>query len=125
MQRPYLTIEELAAELELPITAARALTDKGELPALEPSPGSLLVPRLALDAYRRRIAGEVPPRPAIEIVSKSPEESRAEFEAKTGMSPVEWQARWAADEIEDSAENMVLTMDAYGLLSREERQLPE
>lgn len=115
MLRPYLTIEELAAELGISVTAARALVDEGKLPAIQPHPGRVLISRLALDAYRRRMAGEATPVPPITFVKRSPEQVRAAFEAQTGMTPADWERRWRADEIEDSAENMALSFDALWL----------
>lgn len=116
MPYPYLTPEELAAELEISTGAASELIAQGRIPAIEPSPGILLVSRLALDAYRRRATGEGFPIPPIKFSNKSLGERRAEFEAESGMSPAEWERRWAADEIEDSAENMRHAVRAASLL---------
>lgn len=117
--RPYLTFEELAAELGISVTAARALVDEGKLPVIQPHPGRVLIPRLALDAYRRRMAGEATPVPPIRFMKRSPEQVRAAFEAQTGMTPADWERRWRADEIEDSAENMALSFDALWLVECE------
>lgn len=40
---------------------------------------------------------------------------RVAFEQATGMSPEEWERRWRADEIEDTAENMRLAIRALAL----------
>jgi hypothetical protein len=47
---------------------------------------------------------------------------RAEFEAQTGMAPADWERRWRADQIEDSAENMALSFDAFWLVESERAQ---
>jgi hypothetical protein len=113
---PYLTPEELAAELEISTSAANELIAEGRIPAIEPSRGLLVVSRLALDTYRRRASGDGTPIPPIEFSNKSLDERRDEFEAATGMSAAEWERRWAAEEIEDSAENMRLAVQAASLL---------
>jgi hypothetical protein len=48
------------------------------------------------------------------------DELRAEFERETKLSPAEWERRWKAGQIEDSAENMRLAVRALGLLVGEE-----
>ena len=45
-----------------------------------------------------------------------------EFERDTDLSPREWERRWKAEEIEDSAENMRLTIRALTLhLAKQQR----
>ncbi len=44
---------------------------------------------------------------------------RADFERETGVSPEEWERRWKADKLDDSSENMRLTVRALGLRAAE------
>ena len=80
------------------------------------------VSRVALDAYQRRLRnGKNPPvstpEPSVEM-----DELHAEFERDTGLTPREWERRWKAEEIEDSAENMRLTIRALTLhLAKQQR----
>jgi len=48
----------------------------------------------------------------------------AEFERDTGLSPREWERRWKAKKIEDSAENMRLTIRALTLHLAEQQGTP-
>jgi len=41
------------------------------------------------------------------------------FEAVTGISAAEWQRRWKADEIEDTTDNLILTIQALIVLVAE------
>lgn len=90
------------------------------LPAIRRSGRKLRVPRIALDAYKRRLAGEVPGPPPPIVLEATFEESLAEFERETKLSPAEWERRWNDDEFEDSAENMSLAIRALSLLLRED-----
>jgi excisionase family DNA binding protein len=112
-QSPYLTAAEVAAELGISRHGVYKLIERGKLKAIRRSERNLRVSRLALDAYRRRLNNGAP---AVEVVDTVdvPAEVAA-FERETGMSPVEWERRWKADRIEDTAENMRLTIRALAL----------
>ena len=47
-----------------------------------------------------------------------------EFERDTGLSPREWERQWKAEKIEDSAENMRLTIRALTLNLAEQPKPP-
>jgi excisionase family DNA binding protein len=118
MQSAYMSIAEVAGELGITTSGVYKLIQRGKLPAIRRSERGLRVPRMALDAYKRRLQGHEPVVPPTAISTATLEESRAAFERETGLSPVEWERRWKAEQIEDSAENMALAIRALGLLLR-------
>jgi excisionase family DNA binding protein len=123
MQSPYLTVSEVAAELEISTSGVYKLIKRGKLPALHRSERGLRVSRLALDAYRRRLQRGGAPTP-IQHENGDLAVLRAEFEHETRVPPKEWDRRWRAGQIEDSAENMGLTIRALSLLLREQEENP-
>ncbi len=120
MQSAYMSIPEVAEELGISTSGVYKLIQRGKLPAIRRSERGLRVPRVVLDAYKRRLEGYKPAVPPPVISTATLKESRAAFERETGLSPAAWERRWKADEIEDSAENMALAIRALGLLLREE-----
>jgi excisionase family DNA binding protein len=122
MQSAYMTVTEVADALEISTSGVYKLIDRGKLPAIRRSERGLRVSRLALDAYQRRLRGGAYV-PSIQIASTTLEEARAEFEHETHLSPTEWEQRWKAEQIEDSAENMGLAIRALSLLLRERGEL--
>jgi excisionase family DNA binding protein len=116
MQSAYLTVAEVASELGISKDGVYKLIRRGKLPAIRRSERGLRISRLALDAYQRRLQDGGVRLPPIEHRSASLDELRVEFERETGLSPAEWEQRWKADQIEDSAENMALAIRALGLL---------
>ncbi len=117
VEQPYLTIAEVASELGLTRSGVYKLIKRGRLKAIRRTERSLRVSRLALDAYRRGVRGE-PADGGLEP-EVSQDELRAEFERATGVSPEEWERRWKADQLDDTAENMRLTVRALGLRAAE------
>ncbi|MHB1537122.1 MAG: helix-turn-helix domain-containing protein [Solirubrobacteraceae bacterium] len=115
MSAPYLTVSEAADELAISTSGVYKLIQRGRLPAIRLSERGLRVSRLALEAYQRRLRGEVGV-PPVKYSTRGFDELRAEFEADTGTTPAEWERRWQDDEIEDSAENMRLAVRAMSLL---------
>jgi len=111
-QQPYLKVTEVAAELEISPDGVYKLIKRGKLPALRVSERGIRVPRVALDAYRRRLRGvhQLP------IVSPARPDSHARFVAETGLHPLEWTQRWKTSKLEDTAENMRFTLRALALL---------
>lgn len=114
----YLTVGEVAAELEISQSGVYKLIARGKLKAIRRSERGMRVSRIALDAYRRRLG------------SGAPSESRrpsgddraaltADFRARTGSSPEGWLAAWRAERIEDSPTNMSDAMVAMALLNWE------
>jgi excisionase family DNA binding protein len=112
----YLTVAEVATELEMTNDGVYKLIKRGKLEGVRRSERGLRVPREALAHYQRRLAKR-PNTVSIQLTSSS--DARADFEAAAGVSAAEWQRRWKADEIEDTVGNMILTMRALGLLAAE------
>lgn len=88
---------------------------------------------LHIEAWRRRITQETIAeklgvrRQRVAQLQRAardtlPEEQRKRFQAQAGMTPETFEEAWARDEIEDSAENMALHIDAFALLERERRK---
>jgi excisionase family DNA binding protein len=141
MPGAYLTVPQVAAELDMSPDGVYKLIKRGRLPAIRRSERGLRVSRVALAAYLRRlrqrevglreggvlqgdVAVDVPDAQAREEgeANANLAQLRAELERETGLSPHEWERRWKADELEDSAENMRLAIRALGLLVAEQRQ---
>jgi excisionase family DNA binding protein len=122
MQSAYLTVPQAAAELSMSPDGVYKLIKRGKLPAIRRSERGMRISRVALAAYIRRLQrGEAAAAPAPEA-RVDVDQLLAEFERKTGLSPREWERRREAREIEDSAENMRLTIRALGLLAAEKQQ---
>jgi excisionase family DNA binding protein len=113
--QPYLTVRETAQELGMTPNGVYKLISRGRLKAIRRSQRKTIVSRLALDAYQNRVNGQAPP-PAPLIFDERPVgELREEFQRATGKTPEEWERAWKADEIEDSAGNMGLTIHAIAI----------
>ncbi len=115
MQNAYLTIPQVATELDISTDGVYKLIKRGKLPAIRRSERGMRVARVAFDAYQRRLRhSETPatptPKPNIDV-----DLLNAEFERETGLTPRTWERRWKAGEIEDSAENMRLAIRALTL----------
>ena len=125
MQSAYLTVPQVAAELDISNDGVYKLIKRGKLPAIRRSERGMRVSRVAFDAYRRRLRnGETPPVVSITESNTEANGLHAEFERDTGLSPREWERRWKAEEIEDSAENMRLTIRALTLHLAEQHVPP-
>jgi len=118
-ESPYLTPAEVATELGISRHGVYKLIQRGRLKAIRRTERNIRVSRLALDAYRRRLAGD-PPAAAAEIDDAVDLAAlHAAFERETGMTAVEFERRWKADALEDSAQTMRLTIRALGLRAAE------
>jgi excisionase family DNA binding protein len=114
MQNAYLTIPQVAAELDISTDGVYKLIKRGKLPAIRRSERGMRVSRVAFDSYQRRLRhSEIPP--AIQEADVDIDLLNAEFERETGVTPRTWERRWKAEEIEDSAENMGLAIRALTL----------
>jgi len=123
MQSAYLTVPQVAAELDITTDGVYKLIKRGKLAAIRRSERGMRVSRVAFDAYQRRLhngdetPSVSPSEPHIEL-----DGLQAEFENDTGLTPREWERKWKAQEIEDSAENMRLTIRALTLhLAKQQR----
>ncbi|MGP0101441.1 MAG: helix-turn-helix domain-containing protein [Solirubrobacteraceae bacterium] len=115
MQTAYLTIPEVAAELDISTDGVYKLIKRGKLPAIRRSERGMRVSRVAFDAYRLRLRNGVPPSGLILELNPQVDALHSEFERETGLSPEGWERRWKTGEIEDSAENMRLAIRALTL----------
>jgi excisionase family DNA binding protein len=122
MQNAYLTVPQVAAELDITTDGVYKLVKRGKLPAIRRSERGMRISRIAFDAYRHRLHyGETPSvsTPELNVEMNG---LHAEFERETGFSAREWERRWKAEEIEDSAENMSLTIRALTLHLAEQQK---
>jgi excisionase family DNA binding protein len=115
MQSAYLTIPQVAAELDISTDGVYKLIKRGKLPAIRRSERGMRVSRVAFDSYRRRLHQSETQTAPIQKPNVEVDGLNAEFERETGLSPRAWERRWKAQEIEDSAENMRLAIRALTL----------
>jgi excisionase family DNA binding protein len=115
MQTAYLTIPQVAAELDITTDGVYKLIKRGKLPAIRLSERGMRVSRAAFDAYQRRLHNGKTPLVSTSGPNAEMNVLHTEFERDTGLSPHEWERRWKAEKIEDTAENMRLTIRALTL----------
>lgn len=118
MDPAYLTVLEVAEELGITKGGVYKLIERGKLKAIRRTERGIRVSRLALDAYQRRIQAGERDTPTADGPADLAE-LREQFEHETGHSPLEWERRWKADTLEDSPENMRLTIRALALRAAE------
>ncbi len=116
MEGRYLTVAEVAAALEMTNDGVYKLVARGKLPAVRRSERGMRIPQAELAAYQRQLAERVR---TVSIELRTTPGAVAAFEAAAGVSAAEWQRRWKADEIEDTVDNMILTIRALVLLAAE------
>lgn len=116
---PYLSVGEVSGELGISKSGVYKLIQRGRLRAIKRSERGTLVPRLALDAYRRRLEGGAPSAPSVVEEAGDLGTIAAAFSRETGSSPKEWIDAWKADRLEDSAINMRHTIRALAILAAE------
>jgi excisionase family DNA binding protein len=123
MHNAYLTVPQIAAELDITTDGVYKLIKRGKLPAIRRSERGMRVSRVAFDAYQRRLRhGATQSMSTPELDVETSGGLHAEFERDTGLSPREWVRRWKAEEITDSAENMRLAIRAITLHLAEQHQ---
>ena len=115
MQTAYLTIPQVATELDITTDGVYKLIKRGKLPAIRLSERGMRVSRAAFDAYQRRLHNGKTPLVSTSGPNAEMNALHTEFERDTGLSPREWERRWKAEQIEDTAENMRLTIRALTL----------
>lgn len=123
MARPsYLVLEQVADALGIGHDEVLGLVEDGKLPVVHLSESKTVVTGAALAAYRRRQAGEEPSLPPVPQAMTDIAGGIAAFHKDTGHTPSEWLRRWHRDELEDSDNNMALTVLAGALRDAELRQ---
>lgn len=114
---PYLSVGEVSTELGISKSGVYKLIQRGRLRAIKRSERGTLIPRLALDAYRRRLEGGALSTPAVAEETGDIGALASAFSHETGIGPQEWVDAWKADRLEDSAENMRRTIRALAILA--------
>jgi len=111
----FLSVKEVAEDLEVTPSAVYQMIRRGKLSASRKTTGRIRISRAALNAYHRlHVLGE--PMPQVPRANVADPELRiAMFQREVGLTPREWLARWKADEIEDTSENMRRTIIALAL----------
>src|SRR5437763_116360 len=104
---PYMTVADVAREIDMTPDGVRKLIRSGKLKALRLSERKIVVPRAAFAAYQRRLSGETRARFEAPPIADAAAMA-AQFERTTGLAPEQWLAAWKREEIEDSVDNMVL-----------------
>lgn len=118
--KDYLTVAEVADELEMTPSGVYKLIQRGRLKAIRKTAHGTRIARIALDAYLRRVAGEEPlPIASMGAGEQSLSDLRAEFERETGRTPEQWQRLWKDDRIEDTHANMIWTVRSLALNAAE------
>jgi excisionase family DNA binding protein len=114
MEGRYLTVAEVAAELHMTVDGVYKLVARGKLPAVRRSERGMRIPQADLTAYQRQLTERTR---TVSIELTTTPQAVASFEAAAGVSPAEWQRRWKADEVDDTVDNMILTIRALVLLA--------
>jgi excisionase family DNA binding protein len=114
MEGRYLTVSDVAAELHMTVDGVYKLVARGKLPAVRRSERGMRIPQADLAAYQRQLAERTR---TVSIELTTTPRAVAAFEAAAGVSPEEWQRRWKADQIEETVDNMILTIRALVLLA--------
>ena len=122
MQAAYLTVPQVATELDISTDGVYKLVKRGKLAAIRRSERGMRVSRVALDAYQRRLRNGKVPSVSTPELNIELDGLHAEFERDTGLTAREWERRWKAEEIEDSTENMRLTIRALTLRLAEQQR---
>lgn len=114
---PYLSVDEVSGELGISKSGVYKLIQRGKLRAIKRSERGTLVPRLALDAYRRQLESSGPRGASATGDARDVEDLVSAFSHETGSSPEDWIDAWKADQLEDSVANMRHTIRALAILA--------
>jgi len=112
----FMTVGEVASELEMTSSGVYKLIQRGKLKAVRKSERNTLVPVPALRAYQARLAGEGPAI-AMPGFEGSLADAQAAFERDAGAAPADWIAAWKRGDFEDTPENMRLAIRGLALLA--------
>lgn len=108
-------MKQVASELSITEDGVYKAIRRNKLKAIRLSERQVRVPRPALTAYQRRLAGDSVPVLEQPVHEHRLEDVLAVFSKETETTPDAWLASWKADELEDSAENATITMAALAL----------
>jgi excisionase family DNA binding protein len=121
----YLTVKQVAHELQLDESTVYKKCDSGEFPSIKMGK-AVRIPRLALERHLHALEG---PKPLSEDERESAQfDSQAvlaQFEQETRRTPAEWVDAWRRGEIEDTAENSRVAIWALALRDAADASAPE
>ncbi len=108
----YLTVPQVAAELQMDVSAVYKMCKSQQLPSVRFGK-SVRIPRLAYERYLQRLEGERP-TPLEHDPPASPDQLD-DFRNATGHDPETWIDGWRSGSIPDTPENTRLAIHALGL----------
>jgi len=109
----YLTVPQVAAELQMDSSAVYKMCKSQQLPSVRFGK-SVRIPRLAYERYLQRQEGGRP-KPLVEHDSPGSKDQLEDFRTATGHDPETWIDRWRSGNIPDTPENTRLAIHALGL----------
>jgi excisionase family DNA binding protein len=111
----YLTVPQVASDLQLDVSAVYKMCKAKELPSVRFGK-SVRIPRLIYERYLERLEGAGPERlEHEEIAAPGRDTQLARFRAGTGKDPEVWIEEWRSGEIPDTPENTRQAIRALAL----------
>lgn len=113
LEEEFLTAAQVAGELGMSPDGVYKLINRGKLKAVRRSERNVRVPRLALNAYLRRLNNE--PRVTVELPEPpgaQADELIAQFSDQTGSDPESWLHEWRIGKFEDTVDTAKLVIAA-------------
>ncbi len=118
--RGFLGILDAASILECSPERVEELIEKDQLKAIRRDEGDTLIPLPALHAYLAKGSGEMR---EVTIIKQDNIPSLAEaisaFKDTYSQTPESWLDSWIGEEIEDTAENMSITIHATAIIAEQ------
>ena len=123
MANGYLKASEVADRLKLDITTVYGMCKSGELPSIKVGVKAVRIPEAAFNAYLARQERKSPAHALLEETQPAAyeemipvlEEQAKRFTDNTGFTPHGFVERWKKGEVEDTAANSSLVMEALSL----------
>lgn len=108
----YLTVPQVAAELQMDVSAVYKMCKSHELPSVRFGK-SVRIPRLAYERYLQRLEDGGPQAATLDALD--PKDDREGFREATGHDPETWIEEWRSGCIPDTPENTRLAIRALAL----------
>jgi excisionase family DNA binding protein len=108
----YLTVPQVAAELQMDVSAVYKMCKAQQLPSVRFGK-SVRIPRLVYDRYLQRLEGGLPNPLKLDALEEQGQ--LEDFRDATGHDPETWIERWRSGSIPDTPENTRLAIHALGL----------
>ncbi len=118
----YLTVPQVAAELQMDVSAVYKMCKAQQLPSVRFGK-SVRIPRLAYERYLQRLESGRP-KP-LKRDSLNSQDQREDFRDATGHDPETWIDGWRSGSIPDTPENTRLAIHALGLREAPRRRAKE